>query len=70
MGGFRGSDDVLDKEIAALERIGRLRLRRYTQDLGEVGRELAALKRERARRHASSEVSATAAVAAEGSAEV
>ncbi len=52
MSGFRGSDESLDREIAQLERIGRLRLRRAAEDLRALERELRELKRERLRRRA------------------
>jgi hypothetical protein len=50
MTGFRGSDDSLDREIAAIERIARTRVRRTASDLQELERDLRELKRERARR--------------------
>ncbi|HEV2166482.1 MAG TPA: hypothetical protein VGS23_05860 [Thermoplasmata archaeon] len=53
MGGFRGSDEALDREIETLERIGRVRLRRASEALQEVDRDLRALRKERARRRAS-----------------
>ena len=56
MGRFRGSDGTLDREIATLEGIARLRLRRYTRELQELERDLRELKRERARRRAESAV--------------
>lgn len=52
MSPFRGSDDQLDREIAAVERIARVRLRRVTEDMKELDRDLRELKRERARRQA------------------
>lgn len=52
MTGFRGSDESLDREIATLEGIARLRLRRTASELREVDRELRELRRERARRKA------------------
>ena len=57
MGGFRGSDERLDREIETLEAIGRLRVRRVARELKELDRELAELRRERARRRASAAVS-------------
>ena len=51
-GGFRGSDEVLQQEIATLEAIARLRVRRYGQELRELERDLHELKAERARRKA------------------
>jgi hypothetical protein len=50
MSGFRGSDESLDREIAAIERMARLRVRRVASELNELERDLRALKRERARR--------------------
>jgi sugar-specific transcriptional regulator TrmB len=52
MTGFRGDDAQLDREIAALQGILRVRLRRTTKELSEVDRELKELARERARRRA------------------
>jgi hypothetical protein len=54
MTGFRGSDECLDREIAAIEGIARLRVRRVAADLKDLDRDLRELKRERARRRASS----------------
>lgn len=59
MGGFRGSDEQLDREIETLESIGRIRVRRVAHELREIDRDLAELRRERARRRASPGVSAT-----------
>jgi hypothetical protein len=56
MSGFRGSDDQLDEEIATLERIARLRMRRVTKEFAELDEDLKVLKRERARRRAMTEV--------------
>jgi len=50
MTGFRGSDESLDREIAAIERMARTRLRRVASELNELDRDLRELKRERARR--------------------
>ncbi|HYK92617.1 MAG TPA: hypothetical protein VEY07_01060 [Thermoplasmata archaeon] len=52
MGSFRGDDDTLDREIATLEAIARVRLRRATRELNDLDRDLRALKAERARRRA------------------
>ena len=52
MGEFRGSEETLDREIAALEAIARVRLRRAARELRDLDRELAALRRIRARRRA------------------
>ncbi|MGI0131818.1 MAG: hypothetical protein ACREDK_01785 [Thermoplasmata archaeon] len=56
MGGFRGSDATLEREIATLEAIARLRVRRYARELRDLERDLKALRREKARRKALSEV--------------
>jgi len=50
MGGFRGSDDSLDREIATLEAIARLRVRRAAAELRDLDRDLRDLRAERARR--------------------
>jgi hypothetical protein len=50
MPGFRGSDEQLDREIAALEGMARVRVRRVAAELREIDRDLRELKRERARR--------------------
>jgi hypothetical protein len=47
---FRGSEESLDREIAAVESIARIRLRRSAAELRELARDLRELKRERARR--------------------
>jgi hypothetical protein len=52
MSGFRGSDETLDREIATLEGIARLRLRRAAREMSELDRELRELRAERARRRA------------------
>ena len=52
MASFRGSDDSLDAEIATLEGIARLRVRRYARDLDDLNRDLRELKAERGRRKA------------------
>jgi hypothetical protein len=56
VGGFRGSDETLEQEIATLEAIARLRVRRYARELNELERDLRELRVERARRRARSEV--------------
>jgi len=56
MSGFRGSDEALDREIAAVEGIARVRLRRATAEMRELARDLRELKRERARRKAAGAV--------------
>jgi hypothetical protein len=56
MSPFRGSDESLDREIAAVESIARVRLRRSAAELRELARDLRELKRERARRRADTAV--------------
>jgi hypothetical protein len=56
MSPFRGSDESLDREIAAVESVARVRLRRSAAELRELARDLRELKRERARRRAASAV--------------
>ncbi|MCI4366897.1 MAG: hypothetical protein L3K08_04015 [Thermoplasmata archaeon] len=50
MTGFRGSDETLDAEIDALERIARIRLRRATRELAELDKDLRGLRAEKAAR--------------------
>ncbi len=52
MSGYRATDEQLDREIAALERIGRVRLRRATWELNEIDKDLRELRKEKARRAA------------------
>jgi hypothetical protein len=54
--GFRGSDETLEQEIASLEAIARLRVRRYARELRDLERDLHDLKLERARRKARAEI--------------
>ena len=56
MGGFRGSDEILEREIATIEAIARLRLRRYSREMRELESDLRELRRERARRRAAGAV--------------
>ena len=63
MSGFRGSDERLDREIAQLERIARLRLARAAAEMRELERDLRELRRERGRRRAASTEEATAPTA-------
>jgi len=49
---YRATDEQLDREISALEQMGRVRLRRANADLNEIDRELRELRKERARRKA------------------
>ncbi len=60
MGGFRGSDDLLDREIAVLERIARIRVKRAADELRGLERDLRELRAERARRRAATAVAAAA----------
>lgn len=64
MAEFRGSDESLDREISAIEAIARVRLRRYAREMRELDRDLAELRRIRARRRAMAEAPAAAPVAA------
>ncbi len=59
MSAFRGSDSALEREIATLEAIARLRTRRAARDLAELDRDLRELRRERARRRAADSLEAT-----------
>ncbi len=68
MSPYRGSDDQIDREIAALERIARIRLRRASTELNEIDRDLRELKRERARRRARAEVEVASEPVGESSA--
>ncbi|MGD0719050.1 MAG: hypothetical protein ABSA15_05695 [Thermoplasmata archaeon] len=52
MSSFRASDDALDREIATLEAISRVRLRRYAREMRDLDRDLSEMRRERARRRA------------------
>ena len=56
MGGFRGSDDTLEREIETLEAIARLRIRRYGRELRDLERDLRELKAEKAKRRARAEI--------------
>jgi hypothetical protein len=53
---FRASDEQVDREIDTLERMARLRLRRYAGEMRDLDRDLSELRRERARRRAAAEV--------------
>ena len=66
MSRFRGSDEQLDREIATLERIARLRVRRAAAELQELERDLRELRRERTRRRAVAAHPASASSTAEG----
>ena len=58
---FRASDEQLDREIAALERIALVRLGRATRELREIEKDLRELKKEKARRVAEVEQPVVAA---------
>ncbi|HTP55249.1 MAG TPA: hypothetical protein VML53_01105 [Thermoplasmata archaeon] len=58
MTGFRGTDEQLDREIAQVERIARLRLARAAAEMRELDRDLKELRRVRARRKADASVPA------------
>jgi len=49
---YRATDEQLDREIAAVEQIARVRLRRATAELRDLDRDLRELRKERARRTA------------------
>jgi hypothetical protein len=51
---FRGSDETLDREIAQVERIARLRLARAAAEMRALERDLRELRRERTRRRGES----------------
>jgi hypothetical protein len=65
MSRFRGSDEQLDREITALERIARLRLARATAEMRDLDRDLRDLRRERARRRSEAPADAVAATTPE-----
>ena len=52
MSRYRATDEQLEREIAALERLARVRTRRAALELREHDRDLRELRRERARRRA------------------
>jgi hypothetical protein len=56
---FRATDEQVDREIETLERMARMRLRRYAHEMRDVDRDLSELRRERARRRAAAEVPGT-----------
>jgi hypothetical protein len=59
MGGFRGSDEILEQEITTLEELTRVRLRRYARDQRDLDKDLRELRAERARRRARASVPGT-----------
>ena len=66
MSRFRGSDEALDREIVATERVAQLRVRRASAELRELARDLSELRRERARRRAASDFLAVEATSPSG----
>jgi hypothetical protein len=52
MSSYHATDEQLDREIAALEQIARVRLRRASRDLNEIDKDLRELRKERVRRAA------------------
>lgn len=50
MSPFRASDEQLDREISAVQRLVRVRLRRANDDMKELEHALAELRREKRRR--------------------
>jgi len=66
---YRATDEQLDREISALERIARIRLRRASAELNDIDRDLRELRREKARRAAPAAemVAATATAPSESS---
>jgi hypothetical protein len=67
MGSFRGSDESLEAEIAALEAMAKVRVRRYARDLKDLDKDLSELKAERGRRKARSAVPSMFAATEESS---
>ncbi len=65
MSPFRGDDETLEREISTLEGVAKRRLKRYTDDLRDLDRDLADLRKERARRRAQSAIPSTESVPAE-----
>jgi hypothetical protein len=65
---FRGSDEDLEREIATVQGMVRVRLRRANGDLRELDDALRDLRRELRRRRGSVAVAAEAEVAETGSA--
>lgn len=55
MSPYRATDEQLDREITALERIAHVRLRRASTELKELDKDLRELRREKARRAARAE---------------
>ena len=59
MAGFRGTDEQLDREIATVERIARIRVRRAADEVRDLEHDLRELRRERARRRARAAIPGT-----------
>lgn len=53
---FRASDDQVDREIETLERMARLRLRRYATEMRDLDRDLSELRKERVRRRVAAQI--------------
>jgi hypothetical protein len=65
MARFRGSDEALEREVAAIQGLVRVRLRRATEELRELDEALAELRRELRRRRVPAPGSVTAAASAD-----
>lgn len=52
MSPFRATDEQIDREITALERIAKVRLRRAAAELKDIDKDLRELRKEKARRAA------------------
>lgn len=65
MSPYRGTDDQIDREIATLEKIARVRLRRAAAELNDIDRDLRELRKERSRRRAETPTAAESVVADE-----
>ena len=65
MSPYRATDEQLDREISALEKMARVRLRRASAELNDLDRELRELRKERARRKAEAPVVSEAVVPTE-----
>ena len=50
MSGFRGDDETLEREIATLEGLTRVKLRRYAREMRDLEKDLKELRAERQRR--------------------
>lgn len=58
---YRASDEAVEREIEALERIVQVRLKRYASEMRDLDKDLSELRRERARRRAAASIPAHAA---------